>query len=104
MNYIRNLLEEIGLAGERIRMVNLSAAMGARFAQVATEMVQRIKELGPNPLRERRRQGDKEMGSEGARSGDRPQLNSRLWPVSFDRLRTASDRARGARSGDGGWR
>jgi F420-non-reducing hydrogenase iron-sulfur subunit len=31
-------------------MVNLSAAMGARFAEVATEMVEKIRELGANPL------------------------------------------------------
>jgi coenzyme F420-reducing hydrogenase delta subunit len=32
-------------------MVNLSAAMGGRFAEVATEFVGAIQELGPNPLR-----------------------------------------------------
>jgi len=33
-------------------MFNLSSAMGPQFAQMANEMVQRISELGPNPLRE----------------------------------------------------
>lgn len=32
-------------------MVNVSSAMGTQFAQVTTEMVQQINELGPNPLR-----------------------------------------------------
>jgi F420-non-reducing hydrogenase iron-sulfur subunit len=50
VTYLGSLLEEIGLKGERARMVNLSAAMGGRFAEVATEFVERIKELGPNPL------------------------------------------------------
>lgn len=31
-------------------MVNLSAAMGARFAEIATEMDAHIRKLGPNPL------------------------------------------------------
>jgi coenzyme F420-reducing hydrogenase delta subunit len=31
-------------------MVNLSAAMGGHFAEVATEFVDAIRELGPNPL------------------------------------------------------
>lgn len=50
MNRVRSLLEEIGLGGERVRMVNLSAAMGARFAEIAAEMVEKIKALGPNPV------------------------------------------------------
>ena len=38
-------------------MVNLSSAMGAQFAQVATEMTERIRKLGPNPLRNSRQAG-----------------------------------------------
>ena len=40
-------------------MTNLSAAMGAQFAQTATELVQKIKQLGPNPLGERVRGGER---------------------------------------------
>lgn len=47
---MRNLLDQIGLGGERVRMVNLSAAMGARFAEIAAEMDAHIRKLGPNPL------------------------------------------------------
>jgi len=50
VNYVRNLLEQIGLGGERVRMVNLSAAMAAAFAKIVTEMVEKIRKLGPNPL------------------------------------------------------
>jgi F420-non-reducing hydrogenase iron-sulfur subunit len=50
VKHLRGLLDQIGLNGERAWMVNLSAAMGARFAEVATEFVDKIKELGPNPL------------------------------------------------------
>jgi coenzyme F420-reducing hydrogenase delta subunit len=47
---VRSLLDEIGLGSERVQMVNLSAAMGARFAEIALEMVERIRAMGPNPL------------------------------------------------------
>jgi F420-non-reducing hydrogenase iron-sulfur subunit len=44
------LLDQIGLGGERVQMYNLSSAMGARFAELADEMTQKIKDIGPNPL------------------------------------------------------
>ena len=50
VDYLRQLLDQIGLAADRARMINISAAMGARFAELATEFTQRIRELGPNRL------------------------------------------------------
>jgi coenzyme F420-reducing hydrogenase delta subunit len=44
-------LEDIGLGANRIRMVNLSSAMGGQFATSTAEMTAEIEELGPNPLR-----------------------------------------------------
>ena len=35
---------------ERIEMYNLSSAQGPRFAEIATEMTAKTKELGPSPL------------------------------------------------------
>ena len=32
-------------------MVNVSAAMGAQFAEAVTELSEKIRDLGPNPLR-----------------------------------------------------
>jgi coenzyme F420-reducing hydrogenase delta subunit len=32
-------------------MYNISSAMGGGFAEAATEMTERVKELGPSPLR-----------------------------------------------------
>ena len=46
----RNLLDEVGLGGDRIEMFNLSAAMGARLAEIAAQMTEKVKALGPNPL------------------------------------------------------
>jgi F420-non-reducing hydrogenase iron-sulfur subunit len=59
VNYLHDLLDQVGLKGERVKMANLSAAMGARFAEIATDMVERIRELGPNPLRENHELGGK---------------------------------------------
>jgi len=51
VEYISVLLEEIGLEGARVQMMNVSAAMGGQFAKNATEMSEAIHQLGPNPLR-----------------------------------------------------
>jgi coenzyme F420-reducing hydrogenase delta subunit len=32
-------------------MYNLSAAMGSRWAEICTEFTERIKKLGPSPIR-----------------------------------------------------
>jgi F420-non-reducing hydrogenase iron-sulfur subunit len=50
VSYVKRLLDEIGLGGERLEMYFLSSAEGARFAEIATEMTERIRALGPNPL------------------------------------------------------
>jgi len=46
------LLDEIGLEGRRVKMINISSAMGGAFAEAMTEMSGNIAELGPNPLKE----------------------------------------------------
>ncbi|SHI74188.1 F420-non-reducing hydrogenase subunit D [Desulfofundulus thermosubterraneus DSM 16057] len=51
VNAVKKLLDEIGMGGERLEMYNLSAAMGPRFAEIANEMTERIRRLGPNPLK-----------------------------------------------------
>jgi coenzyme F420-reducing hydrogenase delta subunit len=47
----RQLLAEIGLQPERLEMRNLSSAEGPRFAEIVTTMVERLRQLGPSPLR-----------------------------------------------------
>ena len=46
------MLEQIGLEGDRVAMANISSAMGAQFAELMTNMVGRLREFGPSPLRE----------------------------------------------------
>lgn len=52
---MRKLLDEIGLEGRRIQMINVSSAMGGQFAYLASEMTSDIQKLGPNPLRREKR-------------------------------------------------
>ena len=49
--YLRELLDQIGVGRERLRMVNLSAAMAPTFVERVKEIVETVKGLGPNPLR-----------------------------------------------------
>jgi coenzyme F420-reducing hydrogenase delta subunit len=55
VEYAQKLLEQIGLQGRRVQMINLSSAMGGRFTEAAKEMTEKVEALGPNPLRERMR-------------------------------------------------
>jgi coenzyme F420-reducing hydrogenase delta subunit len=48
---IREMLAEIGVGGERLKMVNLSAAMAPTFVESVQEMVNTVRTLGPSPLR-----------------------------------------------------
>ena len=48
----KELLDDIGLGGERLDMFFISGGMGATFARIAEEMTERIQALGPNPLKE----------------------------------------------------
>ncbi|MFC1762379.1 hydrogenase iron-sulfur subunit [Planctomycetota bacterium] len=47
----RDMLEEIGFDKERLRMVNVSAAMAKPLSEIIIDMVATIKKLGPNPLK-----------------------------------------------------
>lgn len=49
--YVRELLDKIGIESERVTMYNLSAGQGTRFAEIAREMTEKIRALGPSPLR-----------------------------------------------------
>ena len=50
VEYVRMLLDEIGIEGDRVRMYNLTSGEGPAFAAYAKEMTEHIKALGPNPL------------------------------------------------------
>ncbi len=50
VNYTRDMLAEFGFEKERLRMVNISAAMARPLADHITDMVNTVRKLGPNPL------------------------------------------------------
>lgn len=50
VTYLQRFIEEIGIEPERVEMVNMSAGMGIRFAKIATEFTESIRELGPSPV------------------------------------------------------
>jgi F420-non-reducing hydrogenase iron-sulfur subunit len=49
---ISAILDEIGVRGERLKMVNLSDAMAPAFVQHVHEIIATVRTLGPSPLRE----------------------------------------------------
>ncbi len=48
---VKALLEEIGFDSRRVEMILMSAGMGERFAQTACEFTEKIRALGPSPIR-----------------------------------------------------
>ena len=51
----QRILDTIGIGGERAQMFNLSSAEGPKFAKIAEEMTERIRKLGPNPIKLRKK-------------------------------------------------
>ena len=71
----KQILGEIGLEPERLEMFNLSSAECGRFAEIVTEMSERLAGLDPSPLRldrEARERGIQEMSrqAEAALAGE----------------------------------
>ncbi len=52
--HAKTLLEEIGLEPERLEMFHIGASDAPKWAEAVDMMVERIKELGPNPLTQRK--------------------------------------------------
>jgi len=49
--YTKKILNEIGVGGKRLEMITMSAGMGERFARTAEEFTEKIRALGPNPIK-----------------------------------------------------
>ena len=52
MKLLKKLLDELSINPKRVRFEYISASEGAKFASVATEFVDELKKMGPNPLKE----------------------------------------------------
>jgi len=51
VQYVKKVLQDLGIEPERVEMFNLSAGEGPRFAEIAREMVERATALGPSPVK-----------------------------------------------------
>jgi len=51
VEYVKHILDECGIGGDRVAMYTMSSAEGQRFAEVAREMTEKIRNLGPNPAK-----------------------------------------------------
>ena len=49
--YIRKMLDDMGLEQDRVQMFNIAASDAPEFARVAKMVTERIRELGPNPIK-----------------------------------------------------
>ena len=50
VDHLQRMLADIGIEDGRLRMINISAAMGSQFAELASELIERVVELGPSPI------------------------------------------------------
>ena len=48
---LKKIFEELGLESERLRLSWISASEGQRFSDVVNDFTEKIKKLGPNPMR-----------------------------------------------------
>jgi coenzyme F420-reducing hydrogenase delta subunit len=51
VNHLKPFLEEVGIETDRVEMVTMSAGMGIRFARIATEFTEKIREMGHSPVK-----------------------------------------------------
>ncbi|MGD8894487.1 MAG: hydrogenase iron-sulfur subunit [Acidobacteriota bacterium] len=58
----KSVVKMLGLEEGRLRLEWISAAEGARFAQIIDEFIEQLRELGPSPL-SRTRSGDEAAGT-----------------------------------------
>jgi coenzyme F420-reducing hydrogenase delta subunit len=57
VQYVKGLLDEVGVGGARLEMYNISSSQGQRFAEVACEMTEKIRSLGPSPVNKKLKVG-----------------------------------------------
>ena len=51
VEYTKKILDDIGIGGDRLNIYFLSGGQGRSFADAALEMTDRIRGLGPNPIK-----------------------------------------------------
>lgn len=48
---VQELLDQIGIGGERVSLAFMSAGQGAVFAETARQFTEKVQALGPNPIK-----------------------------------------------------
>lgn len=65
VNHAKQIMDDIGLGSERLEMFFMSGSQAHTFASAAKTMTERIRKLGPNPLRIRvKGEQQKKIGQE----------------------------------------
>ncbi len=62
VEFAKEILDEIGIGGDRLDMYFMSGSQGQAFAMAAQEMTKRVRALGPNPLMKNGQGGDNDEG------------------------------------------
>ena len=63
VEYAKDLLDEVGLGGERIEMYHIGASDAPLWVKKVAELTERIRSLGPNPLNGMRGQEEPGMNT-----------------------------------------
>jgi F420-non-reducing hydrogenase iron-sulfur subunit len=74
---IKDILQESGIMKERLRMINVAASMGPNLVAAIHDMVNTVKELGPNPIRSKNDGPESEFGDSLPSGKEFETLNSR---------------------------
>jgi len=62
----RKILDAVGVGGERVQMYNLSSSEAPLFVQYAEEMDERIRKMGPNPIKLTKEEKEALSGADAA--------------------------------------
>ncbi len=54
LEHVKEILDQVGVGGERLVMYNVSGTHGPRFAHIARDMAGLLEKLGPSPLKARK--------------------------------------------------
>jgi F420-non-reducing hydrogenase iron-sulfur subunit len=52
VEYVKGLLDDIGVGGDRVHMVFMTAGQGKIFAEEAAVFTEKVRQLGPNPIKD----------------------------------------------------
>jgi coenzyme F420-reducing hydrogenase delta subunit len=58
--HVQKILQDLGWDTQRLAMMNMSAGMGEVFARTACEFTEKIKQLGPSPVKQMNTDSDRQ--------------------------------------------